>query len=402
VDAGQHLGPISPLVYGTNYGPWCTVPYDFMPQAEAAGITYLRFPGGNWGDQNSLTDLQVDDLIALARRMGAEPSISVRLKGGRPEQAVALVEYCKSRGYGVRYWSIGNEPNLFDRYEYDTVQYNAEWRTFAQAMKAADPGILLVGPDISQYRGNPFIDPHDAAGRDWMTEFLRANGDLVDVVSIHRYPFPVGLAAPPARIDHLRRNSQEWDLIIPRLRATIREITGRDLPVAVTEVNSHWSAATGGEATPDSFYNAVWWADVLGRLIRQRVDIVAHFALQSRTQVGGWGLFGRFDIRPTYYVYQVYQRFGRELIYTSSDDPDLSAYAALRDDGALTIIVVNLSRRDIGKPLYLGHFTPGGPAEVWLFDQQHKAERVGQTTIASGDSIAWPAQSVSLYIVPQQ
>jgi len=402
VDAGQGLGPISPFVYGTNYGPWCIVPYDLMPQAEAAGITYLRFPGGNWGDQNDLTEFQVDDFIALARKLGAEPSISVRLLGGTPEQAVALVNYARDRGYHVRYWSIGNEPNLFDKDEYDTVQYNAEWRTFAQAMKAADPEILLVGPDISQYRGNPFSDPHDRFGHDWMTEFLRANGDLVDVVSIHRYPFPTGLNAPPARIDWLRRNSREWDLIIPRLRATVREVTGRDLPVAVTEVNSHWSSATGGEATPDSFYNAIWWADVLGRLVRQRVDIVAHFALQSRTQVGGWGLFGRFEVRPTYYVYPIYRHFGRDLIYASSDDPDLSIYAALRDDGALTIMVINLGPQERSRPLLLDHAAASGPAEVWRFDAQHPAERIAEQALAGGDLLTLPAQSVTLYIVPQR
>ena len=33
--------------------------------------------------------------------------------------------------------------------------------------------------------------PRTSQGKDWMTEFLRANGDLVDIVSIHRYPFPL-------------------------------------------------------------------------------------------------------------------------------------------------------------------------------------------------------------------
>ena len=46
VDAGQSLGAISPLVYGTKYGPWITVPYDLKQMADRAGITYLRFPEG--------------------------------------------------------------------------------------------------------------------------------------------------------------------------------------------------------------------------------------------------------------------------------------------------------------------------------------------------------------------
>jgi hypothetical protein len=43
------------------------------------------------------------------------------------------------------------------------------------------------------------------------------------------------------------------------------------LPIAVTETNSDWSKAVGGEATPDSFYNAIWWADSLGRMIQKGV-----------------------------------------------------------------------------------------------------------------------------------
>jgi hypothetical protein len=150
----------------------------------------------------------------------------------------------------------------------------------------------------------------------------------VDIVAIHRYPFPRSMSGPATAIDDLRANSREWDAIIPKLRADIREITGRDLPVAVTEVNSHWSAAIGGEATPDSFYNAIWWGDALGRMIRQGVAIVAHFALQSPNAYGGWGLLARYEARPTYYVYQLSQRFGQELVYASSDDLDVSIYAA--------------------------------------------------------------------------
>lgn len=400
IDAAQRLGPISPLVYGTNYGPWITVPFELLPQAEAARITYLRFPGGNWGDQNDLRGYQIDEFIALARRMGAEPSISVRLLGGTPEQAAELLRYTnQTNDYNVRYWSIGNEPSLYP--DYDTEWYNAEWRTFAEAMLAVDPDILLIGPDIHQYTGDPAYNPHDAAGRDWLREFLLANGDLVDVVSIHRYPFPTRMVGPATTIEDLRANSREWDVIIPSFRALMGETTRRDLSIAVTEVNSHWTSATGGEATPDSFYNAIWWGDVLGRLIRQRVDIVAHFALQSSTGAGGWGLLARYEVRPTYYVYQMYKHFGNELVHASSDDTDVSIYAALRDDGALTFIVINLGPEEQTKPLLLDNIEITTPAEVWLFDADHQAEKIGEETIVSGEQVTLPAQSISLYILPQ-
>lgn len=407
VDGDQELGPISPYVYGSCYGPWVGVPPDLLPQAKAAGVTYLRFPGGEWGDQNDLRDYQIDQFIAFARRVGAEPKINVRMPGGSPEKAAELVRYCnETHDYNVRYWSIGNEPNLYTPYnmydDYDTVRYNAEWREFAEAMLAVDPDIVLIGPGTSQYTGNPETDPRDEAGRDWMREFLSANGDMVDIVGIHRYPFPTSMTGPAVTIDDLRANSREWDTIIPNLRALIRETTGRDLPVAVSEISSDWSHATGGEATPDSFYNAIWWGDVLGRMIRQKVDIVAYFILQCKTGQGGWGLLARFEVRPTYYVYQMYQHFGDELLCAFSDDPDVSIYAARRQkDGALTLMLINLGPEKKRKPLRLENVTVSGPAQVWLFDADHQAEQIGAQTIADGVEVALPAQSMSLYVIPQ-
>jgi hypothetical protein len=395
VDVSQQLGTISPLVYGTNYGPWSAVSFDLRPQAETAGITFLRFPGGNWGDQHNLRPFHIDPFIELARRMGAEPSISVRLEGGTAEAAAEVVRYVNvEQGYGVRYWSIGNEPSLYDGYGVE--RYNAEWRAFAQAMRAVDPEILLIGPDIHQYSTAFATDPKDGDGNDWLHAFLVANGDLVHVVAIHRYPFPASMSEAGTTIDHLRANSREWDQIIPHLRDVIREASGRDLPVAVTEVNTHWSNAVGGEATPDSFYAAIWWGDVLGRLIRQRVEIVAHFALHSNNSIGGWGLLGRSEVRPAYYVYQIYQRFGSELVYSSSDDPDLSIYAALRGDGTLTLVVINLGPEECTYPLRV-EGSAAGKAQVWRFDADHAAERVDDQVLDA--EVTLPGQSMTLYVL---
>ncbi len=400
VDASRGLGPISPYVYGTNYGPWVIVPYDLLPQAEAAGIEFLRYPGGEWGDENDLQGYQIDQFIDLARRMGAEPNICVRLAGGTPEQAAQLVRYANvDNDYDVVYWSIGNEPNLYGD-EYGTVQHSAEWRAIAEAMLEVDPDILLIGPNVTGYTGNTATDPKDDEGRDWMREFLLANGDLVDVVMIHRYPFPTSITASPATVDQLRRNAHEWDSIIPNLRGLIRETTGRDIPVGIGEINSHWTHVSYGEATPDSFYNAIWWGDVLGRLIRQRVEIVAHFILQSSGSQGGWGLLSRFEVRPSYYVYQVYKELGSELVYASSDDRDVSITAALREDGALTLVIVNLGSQEAEQTLLLSESTPSGPVEVWLFDADHEFEKTGELAIASGDTILLPVQSITLMVLP--
>jgi hypothetical protein len=397
VDASARLGAVNPLVFGTNYGPWQNLSKSMLPFVEAGGFTLLRFPGGNWGDEYALGENQFDEFIALARQLKAEPMVNVKLFKGTAEKAAQWVRYANlERGYAVRYWGIGNEPSLYASNRglsgYDSAAFNQQWRELALAMKAVDPAILLVGPEIHQYAGTKAGNPVDQAGKDWMQEFLIANGDLVDIVSFHRYPFGSYDPSP----EELLRSSAEWDHIIPSLRHLIQETTGRDLPIAVTEVNSNWSNRKGSEATPDSVYNAVWWADVLGRLMIQRVDLVAHFALEG---TGGWSLMGLRGPKPSYYLYPLLQNFGSQLVYSSSDQPQIRIYAALRADGALTLVVINLSADPVSYLLKIEGFHPTGEAQAWLLDAGHNGDSIAGIDLSQDNVLHLPAQSVTLLVV---
>jgi hypothetical protein len=402
VDPGREVGEISRLVYGSNYGPWVAVPVDMMDEAVQAGITVVRWPGGSWGDRNNIQTYQLDQFMTFCEQIGAEPSISVRLMNGTPEAAAELVRYANiEKGYHIRLWSIGNEPTLYAEYlhePYDTEQFNREWRAIAEAMLAVDPEIELIGPELHQYGPDLASTPKDAQGRDWMTEFLKANGDLVDIVSIHRYPFPQGTSGTPVTIEQLRQNTAEWDRIIPYLRGLIREVTGRDIPIAVTEINTHWSKTIGGEATPDSFYNAIWWADVLGRMINQGVYMVNHWLIVSTGAQGGWGIIDRGQVRPSYYVFQLYQQFGEQQVYADSGAANISIYAARRADGALTLMIVNLADEAQTVRLEVRGGTPER-AQVWRFDAQHNAENLGEQAI-DASALELPGQSITLLVMP--
>jgi hypothetical protein len=403
VDAADQLGEISPLVYGVNYGPWMPLNVAVFPLAETGGFKSVRFPGGEWGDTIDLQGYQIDQLVSLARQFGMEPFVHVRLPGGAPDMAADLVRYANvEKGYGIKHWAIGNEPSLYqqfpDRAQWDTAYYNQQWRQFAEAMRAVDPTILLVGPEIHQWTGGP-ADPKDSAGRDWLEEFLKANGDLVDIVAVHRYPFPDNAENTPASLPELLANAPAWDDLASNLRQTVRAVTGKDLPIAITEANSHWSRSIQGEATPDSFANAVWWADVLGRLIRQRVAMVNYFSLASGDDVGH-GLLSRSEGRPTYDVYKLYQQLGDQLLAASSADDDVSILAARRADGALTLMLVNRGQQEARMPLELEGFTPAGPAQVWRMDAEHRADQLDDVALADGATLTLPPLSATLYVIP--
>jgi hypothetical protein len=406
VDPKMELGPISPYIYGSNYGPWTAVPAGKMEEALNSHVSALRWPGGNWGDQNDITTNQLDWFIKLCKQMGAVPTISVRLLDGTPETAAGLLRYANlEKGYQIRYWSVGNEPDLFDRkpnVDYDTARFNREWRAMAVAMKAVDPSILLMGPELSGgYTSNFESNPKDAAGRDWMTEFLKANGDLVDIVTYHRYPFPLPNDTKNVTIDQLRQDPPEWTRTVRALRTLVRETTGRDLPIAVTEANANSGPVVRGEASPDSFYAAIWWADVLGRMIDEDVLMVNQFMLSTASgQAGGWGLISILGLAPAYYVYQMYNHFGTERVYASSGVANVSIYAAKREDGTLTLMVINLADGEQRVALQIQGKSPR-KAEVWLFDADHNAEDLGEQKFPEDGILTLPPQSISLYGIPR-
>jgi hypothetical protein len=401
VDPGRDLGPISPYLFGTNYGPMTAVVPEMMPLVKSAGFTTLRFPAGSWTDAVDIQPFQIDMLMDFCREVGAMPTISVRLLNGTPETAAALVRYTNiEKKYGVEYWSIGNEPSIFTAMRYAAADYtvadlNRDWRPIAEAMKAADPTIKLIGPEIHQWGDRPEETPKDSAERDWMTEFLKANGDLVDIVSIHRYPM-FSPTNGPVTVEQLRANTRDWAAEIGYLRSVMRETLGRELPIAVTEVNSDPSSVKFQPASPDSFYNAIWYADVLGQLIDQDVFMADQWSISQRG--GGLGLLSGTTVRPTFYVFPLYRNFGNRRVYAESAAADVDVFAAVREDGALTVMVVNLGDAETRVPLEVAGMRPA-EAEVRLLDAGHNAENLGTLPFPADGTLSLPAQSATLYVI---
>jgi hypothetical protein len=405
VDPGRDLGPISPYIFGSNYSMYGAVPVESLQAALDSHVTAFRWPGGQWGNANDIQTFNLDAFIAFCKQVNALPTISVRYQGGTPEKAAELVRYANiEKGYNITYWSIGNEPDyeMENGKKIDPADFNPRWRAIALAMKAVDPSIKIMGPELSQWGLSlaktakyPPVQTPAYSRVDWMTEFLKANGDLVDIVSVHRYPKYAPSSPIPITPARLRENTVEWNQYVNYLRSLIHEITGRDLPVAFTEVNSDPTPGLlGGSATPDSFYNAIWYADVLGRLIQERVFMVNQWVFAYRS--GGLGLIFGSELRPTYYVFQMYYHFGSEQVLATSGVQYVTVYAAKRADGTLTILVINLLDTEQRIPLKV-EGVDLSKAQVWLFDADHKAVDMGVQSFPADGRLVLPVQSITLY-----
>lgn len=390
-DVSQELGEISPFVYGSNHGPWSGVSLQMQEEAAVTGVTFLRFPGGRWGDLNNLTTQQIDLFMLQAEMWNIEPNIHVRLEGGSPEQVAEIVRYTNiEKGYNIRYWTIGNEPTLFDGY--DPIRFSNEWREFALAMEAVDPTILFIGPEVHQY-ADTYEPSYLDDMRNWVREFLTINGDMVDIVSVHRYPFPLQMSGPVTTISQMRENVPNWATLVEILRTDIQETLGRDLPIAITEVNSHWSNGGGGDTTPDSYYNAIWWSGVLTTLIQSEVDIVAYWNFSSAGSNGAFGLLDRYNPRPTYYTYQLYREFGTMRLFSESSDEYITALAARREDGAITLLITNLYDLEAKSvSLDFGGATVS-VTEMRVLAPELLAETVDPSAYFDGAVLEMPAQS---------
>jgi hypothetical protein len=320
--------------------------------------TWMRVGGYN-NDANTpdpFDDAEMDRMIAYARAIGAEPILQVPLlqdtNGQHPtgDTAAAMVTYANiTKGYRVQYFSIGNEPDLYAmqgdpinamqpaRPGYTPVDYCATARDFVTKMKAADPSIKIIGPDLAyQYQPSGSVN--------WLTPILTSCGDLFDVIAVHRYPF----SAPQATLPAARADVAAFRNVMSQVRGLVDAAGFADKPLALTEMNIAYDATPAGTspaAAPGTVPSALWLADVLGVALDIGLWTTAQWDISDPDQ---WGL-GFLTLppahtpRPEYYAYQLYaDHYGPTLADVTAAPSGIGAHATRNAAGNATdVIVVN-------------------------------------------------------------
>lgn len=201
------------------------------------------------------TPLDFDAFMALCRKTGAEPVVVIphdaMYKAPAPgsvapdmaallQNAVSLVRYANiERGYGVKYFEIGNESYF---YVYDggsrAKDYARDLNLFAAAMKGVDPSILIgangpVGANDVGSLDNMMGDPTVW----WQAVFAEA-GRNIDFVSVHEYPcYEWGgydpyrtQSAPMLGVGEIDKAARAWGPpgLANRLRYLLTEINSAD------------------------------------------------------------------------------------------------------------------------------------------------------------------------------
>jgi hypothetical protein len=328
------------------------------PLVQPLSPALLRVGGYN-NDANSpepFGDSEMDAAVAYARAIGAEPLIQVPLLAdidGMPPTAAtaaAMVKYANiTKGYGVKYFSIGNEPDIYadqgglvDSTQpaiagYTPDDYCASATAYVAQMKSVDPTIQIVGPDLaSRYIPN--------SENDWLTPILKSCGALFDVVAIHRYPFD-SAAANVARVS---ADLPAFESVVSAVHGIMSDAGVGDKPLAITEMNVAYDAlptTNPPDAGCGTVPSALWVADSLGTSANLGLWTTAIWDI-SDTDDWSLGILGgppAHNPRPEYYAYALYaQYFGPTLVNVTSVPAGVRAYATRNAaDDETDVIVTN-------------------------------------------------------------
>ena len=429
-DGGVESVVISAAAPRTRTGTWSanyyTWPYAIdgtVALVVPLKLTFLRV-GGYSNDANipnTFGNDQLDTMVAYARAIGAEPILQVPLladtAGQQPTAATAaeMVTYANvTKGYGIKYFSIGNEPDLYPkqglpsapaqpaRPGYSPADYCADAASFVAQMKSVDPTIQIVGPDLSQPRG------------DWLTPILQGCGDLFDIVAVHRYPF----SSSQDTLANAASDATNFRAAVASTRAIMQANGQGDKPLAITETNIAYDATTTMlEASPGTVASGLWLADILGASLDLGLWTMAVYDIIDHAP---WSL-GLIDTSPPnqtplpeYYAYALFaDHYGQTLVDVTKVPSGISVYASRNQaSNATAVIAVNWNTMPAplafevtglsATPAPAIYLMPAlsmmaveipdiGPASAWIYGEAQQGLGTGPQPLAPGTSATSPS-----------
>ena len=286
---------------------------------------------------------------------------------------------------------------------YTPTDYCTSASAYVVAMKAVDPTIKIVGPDLSwKYQAG--------TANDWLTPVLNECGSLFDVISIHRYPFE----AAAATLSAAAADPAAFRTVINSVRGILQATGQSSKPLALMEMNIVYdSTSCVLEASPGTLGAALWLADSVGTAIELGLWTTAVWDI-SDTDDYAFGLIGMpptHTPRPPYYAYSLYaDHFGPTLLNAPSAPAGVSAHASRNQaDNATEVIVINwnespagLSFQVTGLPTAPGNATfvlpavsiaaveipDNGAATAWTYGEAQRETSSGPQVLAAGTTSA--------------
>ncbi|WP_067139603.1 cellulose binding domain-containing protein [Microtetraspora malaysiensis] len=434
VDARAGLSAVPETGIGANHAIWDSRlgTDETADLLKDAGVKLLRYPGGSYSDIYHWADhtapggyvapgTDFDTFMSGARRTGAQAMVTANYGTGTAEEAAAWVRSANvTKGYGVKYWEIGNENygnghygsawEADDHADKSPAEYARTVVAYADAMKAVDPTIK-IGAVLTTPANWPDGLTADGDDGTWNKVVLSLAGPKIDFVILHWYPGALDKAAHvPDMIDLTRRQI-----------AAYAGPGAERIGIAMTEFNTG-SSSNGTNTQP----GALAAADAYATLLANGVFTVdwwnAHNGIGAVTQVAGHTDYGDFGLLSSaactsdgsvceppantpfapYYALRMMSAFARpgdRFVQAATDQAKVSAHAVRRADGSLAVLLINTSS-DTSYPVAIGYsgFVPASGAPTVL-THTNGATDITRSTSGSATSRTLPPLSMTTIVV---
>ncbi len=431
INAGQALATIPSTGVGINVAVYDSdMNGSSIPGLlKSGGFGAVRYPGGGYADgynwqTNTVTggyvapNTDFDTYMGTVRAAGAQPILTANYGSGTPQEAAAWVQYANvTKGYGAKYWEIGNEV-------YGNGEYGATWETdthsshsattyatnllqYVSAMKAVDPsikiGAVLTTPG---YWPDGIVGTGDTM--DWNHTVLSIAGPKIDFVIVHHYPNSTSEA------DLLGKPQADIPGMASTLRSLINQYAGSNAPnvgIAVTEANAnaYKDTAPNGLFAPDEYltwmengaFTLDWWD------MHNGTDCSSVTTVDGATDYNDGGMLSSGSGNscepaqdtpfPAYYGTEMISRLGSAgdtLVAAGSSTSLLSAHAVKRANGDVDVMLINKDpNNDATVSLSYNGFTPSSAAPT-VYSYLKNATSIGSAMTGSATSQTVPAYSI--------
>lgn len=287
---------------------------DVIDAMKEMGIKVLRWPGGNFaGEYNwfdgllpvderapfeSYTNLETqahtlgydfhemntDDFVALCRKIGAEPFITINLTWNTPEENAAWVEYCNGdtttkygklraeRGnpepYHVMLWSLGNE------FGYGHMEGDNSASGYSHLAKENAQKMLEICPNLTLCSAGPYPK------KEWAEYSAKPLAELAPFVALHYY----GRSHTTSLYTDLNAFREDYDACIGEVDVSRKQIhqMREELRGSYTKISfDEWNLWYGWHrpsSVIDGLYTAMMMHMMIGEAQRSEIGIACQFA----------------------------------------------------------------------------------------------------------------------------
>ncbi|MFH0870333.1 MAG: MopE-related protein [archaeon] len=330
-----------------------------------------------------ITPSDIDAFMRFARAVDAEPMITINV-GAYPwgdsrdaenrQRQADLVKYMNiEKGYDVKYWQMGNEPEVW-RYrwierlgknptENDSQKYAARFGEYYSAIKAVDSSIEVLSP-------GSLVDE--------LTSALMSNQrSKVNILDVHHYRFS---AEPTDVINQLLKFDGDENYTYLNYETDLKgfEIRLDSLKSLANTYNSNAKLSLSeygacGSQCPTingAFADAIWTANMLGMMANHDVELSTRWWLFG--DIGGM-ITSKNKPRSPYYTFFLFaNHYGTKVLnLTASFSPyelNVSAFSSKSDDGnKIYLLIVNRGPANKALSINLNGFNrPNLKGEAYL------------------------------------